>query len=598
MKIKLLILLFLVSLSSFSQKNTLVDSLQTIVKNSANDSIIMETYNKLRRATYYSNPKESQKFTFKYLEFSKKRKDSFHTAIANFYLGNSYVVQSNYENALNRYLKSADYFEKRDSSRYSSVLNGIGAAYENSGNDSLSLKYFKKSQIISQSRGDLRRSAIALNNIGNIYKNRGEYQTAKEYMENAVADIETTGKKQYIIPLTINLANAYTDLNDFDKSLKSFKKILTQIDTIKDIYSYAATLRGLGTSNIAKGKNKLGLGYLKQAYKKYNSSDFFDERYDMMPDLINAYKLNNQYKKGLFLFDEYNAIKDSIFNTEKDKNLTEALQKYEVEKKDVELKLLKVEGEKNEQQKKLYSFIALAGILIAGLLGFFGYKNRKKNTILDKQKRMLEITLDEKNTLLKEVHHRVKNSFQIVSSLLYLQSENVDDKEAKIAIKEAENRVRSMVLIHQRLYNKDELVGINTQDYFSDLVRDVIESHQFKKEKIQYELKVEPMVLDIETTTPIGLILNELIVNTLKHAFEEVDENSKIIVIFAKEKNELVLKVIDNGKGFEGEIKSTSFGITLMKALSKKLKASLNYISEPSKGTKAILNIKKFSILS
>lgn len=558
----------------------------------------METYNKLRRATYYSSPTESQNFTFKYLEFAKKRKDSFHTAIANFYLGNSYVVQSNYENALNYYLKSANYFEKRDSSRYSSVLNGIGAAYENSGNDSLSLKYFKKSQFISKSRGDLRRSAIALNNIGNIYKNRGNYKIAKEYMENAVADIEKTGKKQYIIPLSINLANSYTDLADYDKSLKLFKKILPQIDTIKDVYSYAATLRGLGTSNITKGKNKLGLYFLKHAYNKYSTSNFFDERYDMMPNLINAYKVNNQYKKGLNLFNEYNIIKDSIFNTEKDKNLTEALQKYEAEKKDVQLKLLKVEGEKNEQQKKLYAFIALAGVLITGLLGFFWNKNRKKNIKLDKQKRLLEATLDEKNTLLKEVHHRVKNSFQIVSSLLYLQSENIDDKEAKLAIKEAENRVRSMVLIHQRLYNKDELVGINTKDYFNDLVRDVIESHQFKKEKIQYELNVEILVLDIETITPIGLILNELIVNTLKHAFDEVDKNSKITVTFAKENNELVLKVIDNGKGFEGEIKSTSFGITLMKALSKKLKASLNYISKPSVGTKAILNIKKYTILS
>ena len=598
MKIKLLILLIIVPSLSFSQKNTVVDSLKNVITISKNDSIIMETYNKLRRATYYSNPTESQKFTFKYREFAQKRKDSFHTAIANFYLGNSYVVQSNYENALNHYLKAADYFEKRDSSRYSSVLNGIGAAYENSGNDSLSLKYFKKSQIISKSRGDLRRSAIALNNIGNIYKNRGDYKTAKEYMEKAVADIETTGRKQYIIPLTINLANTYTDLNDFDKSLKSFKKILPQIDTIKDIYSYAATLRGLGTSNIAKGNNKISLQYLKHAYRKYSNSDFFDERYDMMPDLIKAYQINRKYKKGLKLFTEYNTIKDSILSTEKDKNLTEALQKYEAEKKDTQLKLLKVEGEKSEQQKKLYSFIALAGVLIAGLLGFFGYKNRKKNIILDKQKILLEATLDEKNTLLKEVHHRVKNSFQIVSSLLYLQSENVNDKEAKIAIKEAENRVRSMVLIHQRLYNRDELVGINTQDYFSDLVRDVIESHQFKKEKIKYELQVEPMVLDIETTTPIGLILNELIVNTLKHAFEEVDENSKITVIFAKEKNELVLKVIDNGKGFEGEIKSTSFGITLMKALPKKLKATLKYESEPNIGTKAILNIKKYTILS
>ena len=184
-----------------------------------------------------------------------------------------------------------------------------------------------------------------------------------------------------------------------------------------------------------------------------------------------------------------------------------------------------------------------------------------------------------------------------MSSLLYLQSESVQDKEAKIAIKEAENRVRSMVLIHQKLYNKDELVGINTEDYFTDLVRDIFESHQFKTEPIKYSLTVESLILDIETITPIGLILNELIVNTIKHAFDDITAQSKIHIKFYSENDKLILKVIDNGKGFEGDVKNTSFGITLMKALSKKLKATLNYKSEINIGTEAILEISKFTIL-
>ena len=211
---------------------------------------------------------------------------------------------------------------------------------------------------------------------------------------------------------------------------------------------------------------------------------------------------------------------------------------------------------------------------------------------------LLENTLDEKNVLLKEVHHRVKNSFQIVSSLLYLQSENVEDKEAKIAIKEAENRVKSMVLIHQKLYNKDELVGINSKEYIGDLIKDILESHDVKNNPINYNLNIEPLVLDIETITPLGLIINELIINTMKHAFDGIEHDNVINVNFSKENNKLILKVSDNGKGFDGEIKQTSFGITLMKALSKQLKAKLNYISKPTEGTQAILSISKFNILS
>ena len=239
-----------------AQNSRQIDSLETITKTSNNDSIIMDAYNKLRRATYYANPKQSKIYTEKFLEYAKKQKDSFHVALASFYLGNSHVVESNFETAIQYYFKSADYFElKQDSARLSSVLNGIGAAYENSGNDSLSLKYFKKSQEISKSIGDLRRSAIALNNIGNIYKYRNDLQNAKRYMEQAVEDIQTTDQQQYIMPLMTNLANTYADLHEFDKSTRLYENVVSTVDTINDVFSYASALRGLGNAAMTKGES-------------------------------------------------------------------------------------------------------------------------------------------------------------------------------------------------------------------------------------------------------------------------------------------------------------------------------------------------------
>lgn len=584
---------------SNAQNSTQIDSLENIIRQTNNDSIIMDTYNKLRRATYYSDQKSSKKYTQKFFEFATKRNDSFNQALGNYYLGNANVVEGNYESAIQFYFKSADYFEKkRDSARLSSVLNGIGASYENSGNDSLSLKYFKRSQKISKSIGDLRRSAIALNNIGNIYKNRGDLEIAKTYMERAVEDISTTNRIEYITTITNNLAYTYLDLKQIDKATPLFKKVIKTIDSTSDMYSYASAIRGLGNVAIFEGNNKEGLKHLKNAYLKYKVNSFFDEELDIMPELINAHELNKNYKQGLLLANKYQKLKDSIFTEQKDKNLSEALQKYETEKKDTQLKLLQVETEKKEQENRIYIILAVAGLFVACLLGYFSYKNREKNKTLAKQKSLLEDTLDEKNALLKEVHHRVKNSFQIVSSLLYLQSENIEDKEAKIAIKEAENRVRSMVLIHQKLYSKDELVGINTKDYFHDLTKDIFESHQFQEKTITYELDVEPLILDLETITPMGLIVNELIINTIKHAFISINETSKLSITFTRQANELLLTVKDNGKGFKGEIKNNSFGIKLIKALSKKLKATINYASLPNHGTEVTMIIKKFKILS
>lgn len=317
----------------------------------------------------------------------------------------------------------------------------------------------------------------------------------------------------------------------------------------------------------------------------------------MMPDLIDIYKATGRNLEAVAMYEEYITAKDSLLSAEQDKNIADAIQKYETEKKDAQLKVLTLESEKAEQQKQLYLFLAFGGILIAGLIGFFLYKNSKKNTLLAKQKKLLEATVDEKNVLLKETHHRVKNSFQIVSSLLYLQSENIEDKEAKLAMKVAQNRVRSMVLIHQKLYSKDQLVGINTKEYFTDLTHDIFESHQFEGNAIEYSLEVESLVLDIETITPLGLILNELITNVLKHAFKPVNEKSGMHIRLKKIGETLQLQVEDNGVGMPSEIKESSFGLQLIKSLSKKLKATLSFQSTPSKGTLAILDMHRFNEL-
>ena len=154
-----------------------------------------------------------------------------------------------------------------------------------------------------------------------------------------------------------------------------------------------------------------------------------------------------------------------------------------------------------------------------------------------------------------------------------------------------------MVLIHQKLYSKDQLVGIDTHEYISDLVKDIMESHQFQNHSLAYTLNIEPLILNIETITPIGLIINELIVNVLKHAFNEIDKNSLLSISLKKIGEELILQIQDNGKGFHEEIKETSFGIKLIKALSKKLKADLKFDSKKNKGTLATLTIKRFNTL-
>ena len=391
--------------------------------------------------------------------------------------------------------------------------------------------------------------------------------------------------------------SSFLSFENSEEQVQELKKIIGFLNdsTINSGKHYQINVMADELINI--GKQDEAIYYLENSLKRDKSIAPFDKLSSYIL-LEQSYILNEDCENALEILQKKTILHDSIRRQEMITQVADFRVKYDTEKKEAQLQILELEKEKERQQKNLFTIIAILGIILVGLVTYFLYKNNLKNKRLNSQNILLENTIGEKNTLLREIHHRVKNSFQIVSSLLYLQSENIEDKEAKIAIKEAENRVRSMVLIHQKLYNKDELVGINTKDYFQDLTKDIFESHQFQEQSITYELDIEPIVLDLETITPMGLILNELIINVLKHAFKTVDETSKLMISFSKNNGKLLLKVKDNGKGFKGDIKTTSFGIKLIKALSKKLKATIDYKSQPNLGTEVVLNVKKFNILS
>ncbi len=603
LKYTLLSFFFICSYYSFSQNSTEIDSLQTVIKTTNNDTIIMNTYNKLRSATYYSDSKKSQEYTFKYLEYAQKLKDSQKVAIANYFIGNSYIVQSNYENALSYYFKASNYFENiKDSLRLSSVLNGIGAAYENNGNDSLSLKYFKQSQRISKSRGDLRRSGIALNNIGNIYKNRGDLITAKAYMEDAVNDIKTTKNLQYIIPLSINLANTYTDLKDFKKSTKLYKELLPKIDTIKDIYSHAAILRGLGNSHLAKGNKKLALNYLKHAYYKYQISDFFDERYDMMPDLMKAYEVNKQFTSGLKLSNEYITIKDSIFSNEKDKNLTEAIQKYETVKKDKEIATQQVQLKEKEteilKKKNQFRFAIYATTLLAtisfGLWLFYRQRQKLKNKEIEtlktrKELDKLEAIIDgeekERKRIAQDLHDGINGDLSVIkykfSSINQDKFVAKEKKEFNQAIAMLDNSIEQVRHISHNLV-PPTLQNFNLVEAIKQYCKKIDSSNPLL---INFQNYGKLNALNKETETAIYRIVQETINNIIKHS-----KATEALVQINNHKNSMTITIEDNGIGFNKENSKAGLGLKNIQSRAEFLKSELE-IDSNKNGTTIQINI-------
>jgi PAS domain S-box-containing protein len=203
-----------------------------------------------------------------------------------------------------------------------------------------------------------------------------------------------------------------------------------------------------------------------------------------------------------------------------------------------------------------------------------------------KAEEKIKKSLLEKEILLKEVHHRVKNNMQIISSLLNLQSETVcDDEVAVDVLKESQNRVKSMAMIHEKLYQSDDLVHINFDDYIVRLVSDLFYSYNISKEQIKSVLDVEDVKLNIETAVPLGLIISELVSNSLKHAFPE-DKNGEVHISLIANDDKYELKISDNGIGIpeDFDFKNTeSLGLQLVNNLVDQIDGKI--ILEISHGT-------------
>lgn len=192
------------------------------------------------------------------------------------------------------------------------------------------------------------------------------------------------------------------------------------------------------------------------------------------------------------------------------------------------------------------------------------------------------ISLREKEQLIKEIHHRVKNNMQIISSLLSLQSEYSDDDKFNALLRESRNRINSMAIVHEMLYQSEDLSKIELKEYIETLCSSVHQSYVKPNSHIEFIYQVQKNVyLDIDKMIPIGLILNEVVSNSLKHAFPE--RKGKITISLIIDEGKHILTVGDNGIGFKKEFdieKDSHLGIQLIFMLTEQLGGKLDVQSE------------------
>jgi two-component sensor histidine kinase len=230
------------------------------------------------------------------------------------------------------------------------------------------------------------------------------------------------------------------------------------------------------------------------------------------------------------------------------------------------------------------------------LLGsIFGKDLLKSHNALYKSKKELMRQMHEKEMLLKEVHHRVKNNLQTVSSLLSLQTRNVEETQMRNLLKSTQNRVISMAMVHEMLYMRKDISQIEYKSYVQELSEYLIRSIKGLDSKVQLKIDIPEIKLGIDTAIPLGLLINEAVTNALKYGFAD-DQEGEIYIALKKEIDKhYVLNIGDNGVGFPDTINyknSKSLGLKLIHNLTRQLKGSIQKDTS-KKGTNYIIKFQE-----
>ncbi len=225
------------------------------------------------------------------------------------------------------------------------------------------------------------------------------------------------------------------------------------------------------------------------------------------------------------------------------------------------------------------NFIYGIGIFALALTVAFLYivlmQRNKLNKEITLKNEIISKSLEEKDYLIKEIHHRVKNNLQVISSLLSLQSRTVEDPNAVEALNESQSRVLSMSLIHQNLYKENHQSQVNLNTYLTNLCRNLLATYHINNDKVNLQMDIDDLSIDVGSMVPLGLIVNELFTNSLKYAFP-YGKNGTIGISCKQDQNKLALKVWDNGVGQTPMENPEGFGYRLIQAFAKRLNALIS----------------------
>ncbi len=442
--------------------------------------------------------------------------------------------------------------------------------------------YVNKAMVVADDAGYSLFKADADVLKGSIFRRRGDYSNAKKYYYKAI-------NKYKEVNFQFKLESAYVQLGKLHLDQEDFTKLKISIDS-----SNLNNRKKSNDSQFMLANYSLGINEFDNTKKFLNDFNISENKLNHTAYYKLQYKYNEQLGNptlALSFYKKLVAAQDSIRSRNQSLRIHRIESEYNRDKQNEEIKNL---NDVNIAQDKALavrntalwmggSMLLILGGLLFGLYRLY-VKNQETQKELAIQNKKVSEALAQNQILIKEIHHRVKNNLQVVSSLLSMQARNIKDGETKDALNSSKTRVQSMSILHQNLYQGENLTEVDINKYLSKLVENIVDTYRIQ-DNIEVNIDIDSVFLDIDTLMPIGLIANELICNALKYAF--VGRTSGVLDISFKDENgRLKLRIADNGVGFEGDtipIKEGSLGARLIDSFTERLEGELKI--EKTKGT-------------
>lgn len=548
------------------------------------------------------------------------------TAKAFGFLGELYSLHDENEKALEPLQQSLAAYKSAHYARVHSIYISFARAYFGLGNYKQALRYSLSALHTAESLKDTTMQLCGIDNtIGLILLELDQKEKAIGYFKNALQIAERNNDALNSSTVLWNIVNNYIRLNkpgeaakllmyfpkkylksnDYSSSvfisssfivvytaLQQYVKAKPYCDHVIDItshheiddeilaVSYSVLVKYyLGSEQYSLARNYLvkSTDLLRKVHEPL-AAQRFNLLWFKLDSAEGNFKSANQHLL------KYDKIKDSLFNETKNKQIQQLQFQFETEKKEIQIKLKDKDIRLLKQENKTATLIrnlTMGGIflliVIVGLL-YKQFRNKQRSNVeISKKNASLNQLVRDKEWLIKEIHHRVKNNLQIIMGLLQRQSSFIDNAEALTAIQNSEHRMRSIALIHQRLYQSDDLAVIDMPAYVEDLVaylKDCFDTGS----RINFLREIEDIQLDVAQAVPMGLILNEAITNSIKYAFPGNELGLISIILRQINENEYLLIISDNGIGLPLNFnieRNNSLGMSLIGGLVRQLNGSL-----------------------